>query len=75
MILNLISSAENVSGPVNVDSNNTAKLLSKAFNEIEEAILLVVRIDEQNDEVLDYKHLNILDKQVKRSNAILKKFS
>lgn len=71
---NMISSA-NISGSVNVDNNNAVKLLAQAFNGMEGVIPLVVRIDEQNDEVLDYQHLNILDKQAKRSNAILKEFS
>lgn len=68
------TSVANISGG-SINSSDTIKLLAQAFNGIEGAIPLVVRIDEKNDEVLDYQHLNIVDKRAKRSNAILKEFS
>lgn len=68
------TSVANISGG-SMSSSDTIKLLAQAFNGIEGAIPLVVRIDEKNDEVLDYQHLNIVDKRAKRSNAILKEFS
>lgn len=64
----------NISGG-SISSSDTIKLLAQAFNGVEGAIPLVAKIDEQTDEVLDYKHLNIVDKRAKRSNAILKEFS
>lgn len=68
------TSVANISGG-SINSSDTIKLLAQAFNGIEGAIPLVAKIDEQTDEVLDYKHLNIVDKRAKRSNAILKEFS
>lgn len=67
------TSVANISGG-SISSSDTIKLLAQAFNGVEEAIPLVAKIDEQTDEVLDYKHLNIVDKRAKRSNAILKEF-
>lgn len=69
-----ITSVANISGG-SISSSDTIKLLAQAFNGVEGAIPLVAKIDEQTDEVLDYKHLNIVDKRAKRSNAILKEFS
>ncbi len=68
------TSVANISGG-SISSSDTIKLLAQAFNGVEGAIPLVAKIDEQTDEVLDYKHLNIVDKRAKRSNAILKEFS
>lgn len=69
------TSVANISvGSMSSSSSDTIKLLAQAFNGAEEAIPLVAKIDE-HDEVLDYKHLNIVDKRAKRSNAILKEFS
>lgn len=68
------TSVANISGG-SMSSSDTIKLLAQAFNGVEGAIPLVAKIDEQTDEVLDYKHLNIVDKRAKRSNAILKEFS
>lgn len=68
------TSATNISSG-SMNSSDTVKLLAQAFNGAEGAIPLVAKIDEQTDEVLDYKHLNIVDKRAKRSNAILKEFS
>lgn len=68
------TSVANISGG-SISSSDTIKLLVQAFNGVEGAIPLVAKIDEQTDEVLDYKHLNIVDKRAKRSNAILKEFS
>lgn len=68
------TSVANISGG-SISSSDTIKLLAQAFNGVEGAISLVAKIDEQTDEVLDYKHLNIVDKRAKRSNAILKEFS
>lgn len=68
------TSVDNISGG-SISSSDTIKLLAQAFNGVEGAIPLVAKIDEQTDEVLDYKHLNIVDKRAKRSNAILKEFS
>lgn len=67
------TSVANISGG-SISSSDTIKLLAQAFNGVEGAIPLVAKIDEQTDEVLDYKHLNIVDKRAKRSNAILKEF-
>lgn len=67
------TSVANISGG-SISSSDTIKLLAQAFNGVEETIPLVAKIDEQTDEVLDYKHLNIVDKRAKRSNAILKEF-
>ena len=70
------TSVANISvGSMSSSSSDTIKLLAQAFNGVEGAIPLVAKIDEQTDEVLDYKHLNIVDKRAKRSNAILKEFS
>lgn len=69
------TSVANISvGSMSSSSSDTIKLLAQAFNGAEEAIPLVAKIDE-HDEVLDYKHLNIVDKRAKRSNAILREFS
>lgn len=68
------TSVANISGG-SISSSDTIKLLAQAFNGVEGAIPLVAKIDEQTDEVLDYKHLNIVDKRAKRSIAILKEFS
>lgn len=68
------TSVANISGG-SISSSDTIKLLAQAFNGVEGAIPLVAKIDKQTDEVLDYKHLNIVDKRAKRSNAILKEFS
>lgn len=68
------TSVANISGG-SISSSDTIKLLAQAFNGVEGAIPLVAKIDEQTDEVLDYKHLNLVDKRAKRSNAILKEFS
>lgn len=68
------TSVANISGG-SISSSDTIKLLAQAFNGVEGAIPLVAKIDEQTDEVLDYKHLNIVDKRAKRSNAILREFS
>lgn len=68
------TSVANISGG-SISSSDTIKLLAQAFNGVEGAIPLVAKIDEQTDEILDYKHLNIVDKRAKRSNAILKEFS
>lgn len=67
------TSVANISGG-SISSSDTIKLLAQAFNGVEGAIPLVAKIDE-HDEVLDYKHLNIVDKRAKRSNAILREFS
>lgn len=70
------TSVANISvGSMSSSSSDTIKLLAQSFNGVEGAIPLVAKIDEQTDEVLDYKHLNIVDKRAKRSNAILKEFS
>lgn len=68
------TSVANISGG-SMNSSDTIKLLAQAFNGAEGAIPLVAKIDEQTDEVLDYKHLNIVDKNARRTRAILKEFS
>lgn len=68
------TSVANISGG-SMSSSDTIKLLAQAFNGAEGAIPLVAKIDEQTDEVLDYKHLSIADKNARRSNAILREFS
>lgn len=68
------TSATNISSG-SMNSSDTVKLLAQAFNGAEGAIPLVSKIDEQTDEVLDYKHLNIADKNARRTRAILKEFS
>lgn len=68
------TSVANISGG-SISSSDTIKLLAQAFNGVEGAIPLVAKIDEQTDEVLDYKHLSIADKNARRSNAILREFS
>ena len=49
------TSVANISGG-SISSSDTIKLLAQAFNGVEGAIPLVAKIDEQTDEVFDYKH-------------------